>query len=175
MLPTASHGVILRLVSKLRFPFVVSCSADPQASMAVVVASPLPPLLSTPPRSEMVPILPTPPRTKMLPLLPTPSVVAALVALSSMPGRADFVQRWDAIKKYKNDPCSTISSSSTSSESGGSPSRADSVHRWDEQEIRDLRQYHIVVGQRREPRTRRLRRTVGRHEIHDSEVRAGRQ
>jgi hypothetical protein len=76
----------------------------------------------------MVPILPTPAKSKMLPLLPTPSVVAALVALSSMPGRADFVQRWDAIKKYKN-PCSTISPSS--SESGGSPSRADSVDRWD--------------------------------------------
>jgi hypothetical protein len=64
----------------------------------------------------------------MLPLLPTPSLVAVLLAVSSMPGRADFVQRWDAIKKYKN-PCSTISSSS--SESGGSPSRANSVDRWD--------------------------------------------
>ncbi|KAM0907207.1 hypothetical protein ACQ4PT_016287 [Festuca glaucescens] len=76
----------------------------------------------------MMPILPTPPRSKMLPLLPTPSIVAVLLAVSTMPGRADFVQRWDAIKKYKN-PCSTISSSS--SESGGSPSRADSVDRWD--------------------------------------------
>jgi hypothetical protein len=76
----------------------------------------------------MVPILPTPPRSKMLPLLPTPSLVAVLLAVSSMPGRADFVQRWDAIKKYKN-PCSTISPSS--SERGGSPSRADSVDRWD--------------------------------------------
>jgi amidophosphoribosyltransferase len=75
----------------------------------------------------MVPILPTPPRSNMLPLLPTPSVVAALVALSTMPGRADFVQRWDAIKKYKN-PCSSTSSSS---ESGGSPSSADTVDRWD--------------------------------------------
>ncbi|KAM0864768.1 hypothetical protein ACQ4PT_043719 [Festuca glaucescens] len=75
----------------------------------------------------MLPILPTPPRSKMLPLLPTPSVVAMLLALSAMPGRADFVQRWDAIKKYKN-PCSTVSSSS---ESAGSPSRADSVDRWD--------------------------------------------
>jgi amidophosphoribosyltransferase len=76
----------------------------------------------------MVPILPTPPRSKMLPLLPTPSLVAVLLAVSSMPGRADFVQRWDAIKKYEN-PGSTISSSS--SESGGSPSRANSVDRWD--------------------------------------------
>ncbi|KAM0931149.1 hypothetical protein ACQ4PT_000518 [Festuca glaucescens] len=75
----------------------------------------------------MVPILPTPPRSKMLPLLPTPSVVALLLSLSAMPGRADFVQRWDAIKKYNNH-CSTISSSS---ESGGSPSRTDSVDRWD--------------------------------------------
>jgi amidophosphoribosyltransferase len=62
----------------------------------------------------------------MLPLLPTPSVVAALVALSTMPGRADFVQRWDAIKKYN--PCSSTSSSS---ESVGSPGRSDSVDRWD--------------------------------------------
>jgi amidophosphoribosyltransferase len=77
----------------------------------------------------MVPILPTPPRSKMLPLLPTPSVVAVLLALSAMPGRADFVQRWDATKKYKSmimSPCI-----SSSSESGGSPSRADSVDRWD--------------------------------------------
>jgi amidophosphoribosyltransferase len=65
----------------------------------------------------------------MLPLLPTPSVVAALLALSAMPGRADFVQRWDATKKYKNIMSPCISSSS--SESGGSPSRADSVDRWD--------------------------------------------
>ncbi|KAK1647129.1 hypothetical protein QYE76_064934 [Lolium multiflorum] len=96
--------------------------------MAMAVASLLPPLLPTPPRSEMVPILPTPPSSKMLPLLPTPSLVAVLLAVSSMPGRADFVQRWDAIKKYKN-PSSIISSSS--SESGGSPSRADCVDRWD--------------------------------------------
>ncbi|KAM0907208.1 hypothetical protein ACQ4PT_016288 [Festuca glaucescens] len=81
----------------------------------------------------MVPILPTPPRSKMLPLLPTPSVVAALLALSAMPGRADFVQRWDTTKKYNN-PCSIISLSpcmSSSSESGGSSSRADSIDRWD--------------------------------------------
>ncbi|KAM0907211.1 hypothetical protein ACQ4PT_016290 [Festuca glaucescens] len=96
--------------------------------MAMAAASLLPPLLPTPPRTEMVPILPTPPRSKMLPLLPTPSVVAALLALSAMPGRADFVQRWDATKKYKNIMSPCISSSS---ESGGSPSRADAVDRWD--------------------------------------------
>ncbi|KAK1647116.1 hypothetical protein QYE76_064921 [Lolium multiflorum] len=96
--------------------------------MAMAAASLLPPLLPTPPRSEMVPILPTPPRSKMLPLLPTPSVVAALLALSAMPGRADFVQRWDATKKYKSIMSPCISSSY---ESGGSPSCADSVDRWD--------------------------------------------
>ncbi|KAK1647114.1 hypothetical protein QYE76_064919 [Lolium multiflorum] len=97
--------------------------------MAMAAASILPPLLPTPPRTEMVPILPTPPKSKMLPLLPTPSVVAALLALSAMPGRADFVQRWDATKKYKSmimSPCI-----SSSSESSGSPSRADSIDRWD--------------------------------------------
>ncbi|KAM0907212.1 hypothetical protein ACQ4PT_016291 [Festuca glaucescens] len=96
--------------------------------MAMAVASLLPPLLPTPPRSEMMPILPTPPRSEMLPLLPTPSVVAALLALSAMPGRADFVQRWDATKEYKSITSPCISSSS---ESSGSPSRADSVDRWD--------------------------------------------
>jgi hypothetical protein len=65
-------------------------------------------------------------------------VVAALLALSAMPGRADFVQRWDAIKKYKN-PCSTIPSSSSSPESGGSPSRADTIDRWDANKKYEIR------------------------------------
>ncbi|KAM3406643.1 hypothetical protein ACQJBY_000609 [Aegilops geniculata] len=91
----------------------------------------LPPLLPTPPRSEMLPILPTPPRSEMLPLLPTPQGVVLTMLVSAMAGRADFVDRWDWNKKGKK-PCSSIcSSSSSSSEGSGSTGHADSVERWD--------------------------------------------
>ncbi|KAI4978890.1 hypothetical protein ZWY2020_015643 [Hordeum vulgare] len=69
-------------------------------------------------------LLPTPPRSEMLPLLPTPQGIVLTMLVSAMPGRADFVQRWDWNKK----PCSSICSSSSSSEGTG---RADSVDRWD--------------------------------------------
>uniref|UniRef100_A0A8I7BAY8 Uncharacterized protein n=1 Tax=Hordeum vulgare subsp. vulgare TaxID=112509 RepID=A0A8I7BAY8_HORVV len=71
-------------------------------------------------------LLPTPPRSEMLPLLPTPQGIVLTMLVSAMPGRADFVQRWDWNKK----PCSSICSSSSSSSSEGT-GRADSVDRWD--------------------------------------------
>ncbi|VAH13433.1 unnamed protein product [Triticum turgidum subsp. durum] len=96
----------------------------------MAAAALLPPLLPTPPRSEMLPILPTPPRSKMLPLLPTPHGLVLTMLVSAMAGRADFVQRWDWNKKCKK-PCGSIcSSSSSSSEGSGSTGRADSVDRW---------------------------------------------
>ncbi|XBJ07399.1 hypothetical protein VPH35_012924 [Triticum aestivum] len=95
----------------------------------MAAAALLPPLLPTPPRSEMLPILPTLPRSEMLPLLPTPHGVILTMLVSAMAGRADFVQRWDWNKKCKK-PCGSISSSS-SSEASGSTGRADSVERWD--------------------------------------------
>ncbi|KAF7077246.1 hypothetical protein CFC21_081820 [Triticum aestivum] len=95
------------------------------------VAKALPPLLPTPPRSEMLPLLPTPPKSKMLPLLPTPHGVVLTMLVSAMSGRADFVQRWDWNKTGKK-PCSSIRSSSSWSSSGSeSTGRADSVDRWD--------------------------------------------
>ncbi|KAF6981903.1 hypothetical protein CFC21_000352 [Triticum aestivum] len=89
----------------------------------------LPSLLPSPPRSEMPPLLPTPPRSEMLPLLPTPHGVILTMLVSAMPGRADFVKRWDWNKKRDDNPCSSICSSS--SEGSGSACRADSVGRWD--------------------------------------------
>ncbi|KAI5021095.1 hypothetical protein ZWY2020_054505 [Hordeum vulgare] len=81
------------------------------------------------------PLLPTPPRSEMLPLLPTPHGVILTMLVSAMPGRADFVNRWDWNKKLENNPCGSISSSSSSSSSSdsdsGSACRADSVDRWD--------------------------------------------
>uniref|UniRef100_A0A8I7B0C5 Uncharacterized protein n=1 Tax=Hordeum vulgare subsp. vulgare TaxID=112509 RepID=A0A8I7B0C5_HORVV len=71
------------------------------------------------------PLLPTPPRSEMLPLLPTPHGVILTMLVSAMPGRADFVNRWDWNKKRENNPCSSSSSGS------GSACRADSVERWD--------------------------------------------
>uniref|UniRef100_A0A3B6UCS5 Uncharacterized protein n=1 Tax=Triticum aestivum TaxID=4565 RepID=A0A3B6UCS5_WHEAT len=97
--------------------------------MAAVAGALLPPLLPTPPRSEMLPIFPTPPKSKMLPLLPTPHGVVLTMLVSAMHGRADFVQRWDWNKTGKK-PCSSICSSSSSSGSE-STGRADSVDRWD--------------------------------------------
>uniref|UniRef100_A0A3B6QBR2 Uncharacterized protein n=1 Tax=Triticum aestivum TaxID=4565 RepID=A0A3B6QBR2_WHEAT len=95
--------------------------------MAAVAEAVLPPLLPTPPRSEMLPILPTPPKSKMLPLLPTPHGVV----LTMSPGRADSVERWDS-KKLAT---STMSSSSSSSYNARSPGRADSVERWDTKKL----------------------------------------
>ena len=77
------------------------------------------------------PLLPTPPRSEMLPLLPTPHGLVLTMLVSAMAGRADFVDRWDWNKKGKK-PCSSIcSSSSSSSEGSGSTGHADSVERWD--------------------------------------------
>ncbi|XBJ13841.1 hypothetical protein VPH35_005959 [Triticum aestivum] len=100
----------------------------------MAAAALLPRLLPTPPRSEMPPLLPTPPRSQMLPLLPTPHGVILTMLVSAMPGRADFVKRWDWNKKRDNNPCSSICSSSSSSSVGsgsGSACRADSAGRWD--------------------------------------------
>ncbi|XBH76046.1 hypothetical protein VPH35_102755 [Triticum aestivum] len=112
--------------------------------MAAVAGALLPPLLPTPPRSEMLPILPTPPKSKMLPLLPTPHGVPCSSICSSSSssgsestGRADSVDRWDSDKKYRK-PRTTVSSSSSSSSSSysaGSPGRADSVERWDSKKL----------------------------------------
>ncbi|KAF7077245.1 hypothetical protein CFC21_081819 [Triticum aestivum] len=96
--------------------------------MAAVAGALLPPLLPTPPRSEMLPILPTPPKSKMLPLLPTPHGVV----LTMSPGRADSVERWDSKKLASS---SSSSSSLASSYSAGSPGRADSVERWDSKKL----------------------------------------
>ncbi|XBH76054.1 hypothetical protein VPH35_102758 [Triticum aestivum] len=95
--------------------------------MAAVAGALLPPLLPTPPRSEMLPILPTPPKSKMLPLLPTPHGVSG----SESTGRADSVDRWDS----ERNTVSSSSSSSSSSYSAGSPGRADSVERWDSKKL----------------------------------------
>ncbi|KAF6982145.1 hypothetical protein CFC21_000573 [Triticum aestivum] len=93
----------------------------------MAAAALLPPLLPTPPRSEMLPILPTPPKSEMLPLLPTPHGLV----LTMSTDRAGSVERWDADKKYKK-PRTIMSSSSYSA---GSPGRADSVERWDSKKL----------------------------------------